>query len=396
MQWHVKFGRMPYEELMQPLTAVSRSKGTRLECEICGKPATIQCVKCPTYYCSKDHFVLDWEGILYLIADDINMLRCGEPALGSEEERHNRAEELEKLRMDCIEAAIDTSHKYLIGGEQNKAIPGALYALKLTLELRGPESDKLVTPYLFLAEANLGLNRASVAEEFLALANWSLLKNPNPDHGLIATLHKNFGRLYALQRNWDQSVEAFAMSIYHASRHHGPLSPKTGTAYFAMGRVFQSRYMDEQAQSFFALILQIYSSYLNHVAQRRQQQSPEESNKTNSHLTKRYGPEKTVFTADPAVAFGALQKQSDQISQGVRGIETDMTMSDMELEEAVEVLRHIHNYRVRKVGQDHDDTKEAKLVYEGIKALLDEARAIVEAEAAAVVTAGGNSMAAIS
>ena len=38
---------------------------------------------------------------------------------------------------------------------------------------------ELVPSYLLLAEANLGLGRFKQAEEFLSLANWSILKNPD-------------------------------------------------------------------------------------------------------------------------------------------------------------------------------------------------------------------------
>lgn len=36
----------------------------------------------------------------------------------------------------------------------------------------------MVPPYLLLSEANLGLEQLQSAEEFLSLANWSIIKAP--------------------------------------------------------------------------------------------------------------------------------------------------------------------------------------------------------------------------
>lgn len=37
----------------------------------------------------------------------------------------------------------------------------------------------MVPPYLLLSEANLGLGLLQSAEEFLSMANWSILKTPH-------------------------------------------------------------------------------------------------------------------------------------------------------------------------------------------------------------------------
>ena len=50
--------------------------------------------------------------------------------------------------------------------------------MNLTKDVHGEDSIEIVPTYLLLAEANLGLKRLKAAEEFLSLANWSVLKNP--------------------------------------------------------------------------------------------------------------------------------------------------------------------------------------------------------------------------
>ena len=61
-------------------------------------------------------------------------------------------------------------------GKYDLAVPGALQSLKFAIEIYGSESVELVSSHLLLAEANLGLRRLKVAEEFLSLANWNLVK----------------------------------------------------------------------------------------------------------------------------------------------------------------------------------------------------------------------------
>jgi hypothetical protein len=42
-------------------------------------------------------------------------------------------------------------------------------------------------------------SRFTATEEFLSLANWSVLKNPQCSNTLRSQLHRNFGKLYSAQ-----------------------------------------------------------------------------------------------------------------------------------------------------------------------------------------------------
>lgn len=52
-------------------------------------------------------------------------------------------------------------------------------ALAFSKEIFGDGSIEMVPPYLLLSEANLGLGVLQSAEEFLSMANWSILKTPH-------------------------------------------------------------------------------------------------------------------------------------------------------------------------------------------------------------------------
>jgi hypothetical protein len=86
-----------------------------------------------------------------------------------------------------------------VHGDFELSIPGAVQALRFSLDVYGAGKIELVPCYLLLAEANLGLGRHKQAEEYLSLANWSILKNPDCSNRTKSQLYRNFGKLYASQ-----------------------------------------------------------------------------------------------------------------------------------------------------------------------------------------------------
>ena len=64
-------------------------------------------------------------------------------------------------------------------------------ALTFSKEVFGQGSIEMVPPYLILSEANLGLGLLHNAEQFLSMANWSILKTPHCSNSLRSQV---FGR----------------------------------------------------------------------------------------------------------------------------------------------------------------------------------------------------------
>eukprot|EP00397_Hematodinium_sp_SG-2012_P043557 GEMP01048442.1.p1 GENE.GEMP01048442.1~~GEMP01048442.1.p1 ORF type:complete len:357 (+),score=77.06 GEMP01048442.1:121-1191(+) len=278
----------------EPISQLARPKGVRYECEICGRPATLQCSECPAYYCTHEHFDIDWRGIRNLIAQDIVVLRERPKIVGSEEDRDKRNEELKAIRKELLDLCTETAQKFLVQGKYELAVPGALQSLKFAIELYGNEAAELVPSYLLLAEANLGLRRLKIAEEFLSLANWNLLKHEGKH--LMSNLQRNFGRLYAAQQRYNEALQAFATDIYYSSLEFGPEHIRSAPSYFHMGRVFQSHQKAERTSEFYDRVLAIYAQYFEDWL-----------NNT----------------------------QGDQISA-------------VEVEEAIEILKHITEYRQKR------------------------------------------------
>ena len=124
--------------------------------------------------------------------------------IGSQEERSRRESELQAIRKELLDLCTETAQKFLVQGKYELAVPGALQSLKFAIDIHGNEATDLVPSYLLLAEANLGLRRLQIAEEFLSLANWNLLKKPEAGSSMMSNLQRNFGRLYAAQQRYNE------------------------------------------------------------------------------------------------------------------------------------------------------------------------------------------------
>merc|ERR1712194_304130 len=289
-----------------PINQLARPKSVKYECEVCGKPATLKCLECPTYYCTQEHFDIDWRGIPQLIAQDIVVLRERPKMIGSEEERDRRAEELMGIRKELLELCTETAQKFLVQGKYELAVPGALQSLKFATEVFGSEATELVPSYLLLAEANLGLRRLKIAEEFLSLANWNILKHPQAGSSMMSNLQRNFGRLYAAQQRYNEALQAFATDIYHSSLEYGPENIRSAPSYFHMGRVFQSHQKSDRAASFYAKVVDVYTSFMETW----------------------------------------INEASGEASSDVTAVE---------VEEAIEIVKHITDYREKRSDDDNAD-----------------------------------------
>lgn len=291
----------------EPINRLSKAKGAKYLCEITGAPATLVCSECPVYFATKEHFDVWWRGIGNLIAQDIVVLRGPPKMIGSEEERHRRNEELMGIRRELLELCTETAQKFLVQGKYELAVPGALQSLKFAIEVHGSEATELVPSYLLLAEANLGLRRLKIAEEFLSLANWNILKHPQAGSSMMSNLQRNFGRLYAAQQRYNEALQAFATDIYHSSLEFGPENIRSAPSYFHMGRVFQSHQKADRAASFYAKVVDVYSKFL-----------------------------------EAWMSENSFEQSSD--------------ITAVEVEEAIEIVKHITDYREKRSEDDQSDT----------------------------------------
>eukprot|EP00937_MAST-01D_sp_MAST-1D-sp2_P000511 g511.t1 len=254
----------PIEFRIERLNPLSCPKGESFACELTGLPATVQLVTpyLTLFYATREHAEQAWEGIISKIAPILGPLRREPPIIGSEEERARRANTLLMSKRALIDLTKNEASKYLVRGQFELAVPGALQALRFSHELFGERSIELVPSYLLLAEANLGLQRNKQAEEFLSLANWSVLKHPDCSNAIRSQLHRNFGKLYAAQGKYQQSLQQLSQDVYYSSLEIGPEHVDTAGGFYHMANVFYAQNRIENALALFDKVVDIWYKFL--------------------------------------------------------------------------------------------------------------------------------------
>lgn len=263
------------------LNPLSNPKGLKLLCELCQKPAFIQCTKCRvTYYCGIEHQKADWLGIHEKICQLLIPLRTPVPFMSSDEERVHRQQQLLQRQMQMIELTRTTGQKLLFEGKHDQAVPAAMQSLRFAIDVYGLASIQLVPSYLILGEASIGLGRLSQAEEYLSQAQWTVLKTPECSNAIKSKLYRNLGLLYAAKGEYEEALRQLADDIYHASEEFGTNDIRTSGGYFHMANVFFRQNRMDIADSLYEEVTGIWYEHLTHLVQTRMR----------SPKTPRFGP----------------------------------------------------------------------------------------------------------
>jgi len=159
-------------------------------------------------------------------------------SFSSEDERLKLEQGLHKAKRALIDVKRLEATSHLVHGDFDAAALEAGRALKLSLDVFGPGKIELVSCHLLLAEANLGLGRQKFTAEYLARANWCILKNPDCSNRLKSQLYRNFGKLYASQGKYDEALRQLANDIYFSSLQSGPEHVDTAGGFYYMATVF--------------------------------------------------------------------------------------------------------------------------------------------------------------
>jgi tetratricopeptide (TPR) repeat protein len=249
----------------QRLNPLATAKGQKLLCELTGKPASIvvNYFGVPYYYCDRTTLELDWNGIKQKIAQLLVPLRQPPSVIPSVEERERQEANVRKSKLALIDLCRMEATKFLVHGDFELSIPGAVQALRYSLDVYGAGKIELVPCYLLLAEANLGLGRHKQAEEYLSLANWSILKNPDCSNRTKSQLYRNFGKLYASQGKHDEALRQLANDVYFSSLQVGPEHIETAGGYYYIATVF---YLQRRIDCALAMCDKVVDIWLKHVS----------------------------------------------------------------------------------------------------------------------------------
>lgn len=165
-------------------------------------------------------------------------------------------------RKHMIELTRTTGQKLLFEGKHEQAVPAAMQSLRFSIDVHGLDSIQLVPSYLILAEASIGLHKLTQAEEYLAQAQWTVLKTPDCSSAIKSKLYRNWGLLCAAQGNFDDALRHIADDIYHASEEFGTDDIGTSGGYFHMANVFFRQNRMDVADSLYSRVTDIWHEHL--------------------------------------------------------------------------------------------------------------------------------------
>ena len=229
----------------------------------------LSCV--PLTISSQYHQAIDAQGIHDKICALLAPLRGPLPIVSSEDDRLKRNLTIKMSQHALIDLCKKEASKFLVIGKYELAVPGALQSLRFSMEVYGDGRIELVPSYLLLAEANLGVSKFKLAEEFLTLANWNVLKNPNCSNVVKSQLYRLFGKLYASQGNYSDALLQLAHDIYYSSLEAGPEHIDTAGGYYYLASVFLLQEKIEHALANFDKVIDIWYKFLINLRQHPQE-----------------------------------------------------------------------------------------------------------------------------
>ena len=134
-----------------------------------------------------------------------------------------RAELVQPFRLALLKLSSQDAARLMAGGDYEAALPIALDAVRQGQDLFKPSPAVQLFPlYLLAAQANLGLKRGKACEDFLGLASWLALKEPDSCTNVMRSqLSRLFGQLRAMQGEHHEALKCFAEDVYHCSIGEG-------------------------------------------------------------------------------------------------------------------------------------------------------------------------------
>ncbi|KAI7797616.1 zinc finger MYND domain-containing protein 12 [Triplophysa rosa] len=245
------------------INPLANPKGVKTLCELCQKPAKLQCTNCRvTYYCNPDHQQTDWTSIHEKVCPLLVSIHSPPPlhTLQADRERHHR--ETLKKQEQLIEIAHLEAQKWVSKKSFHHAIPAALLFLRWAMRLYGSHPVKLVPAYLLLAQANIGLDSMSQAREYLTKAEWAVMNTPDCNPTVHHQLHRSLGRLHAATGKYSSALFHFSNDVYYASEVFGLDSIVTFGGYFLMAEVFLKQNKPDVTRSLYTEVACFWHTHL--------------------------------------------------------------------------------------------------------------------------------------
>nr|XP_033777709.1 zinc finger MYND domain-containing protein 12 isoform X2 [Geotrypetes seraphini] len=206
---------------------LAQPKWLKLRCELCGNTAYLKCPDCKvTYYCDIDHMQSDLISIHGKICPLLSSLRTPFPFFLTDTQRQQYAEQMMQRKKHLVDITYQEAQKFLCEG----------------------------------------LGDLAQAQEYLAQAQWTVLKSSDCGSNIHHKLHRNLGRLYAAEGNLQESLYHFANDVYYASEAFGTDDIRVTGGYFQMANVFFCLNKRDIADSLYIEVTNIWNDHLCKLA----------------------------------------------------------------------------------------------------------------------------------
>ncbi|XP_026857167.2 zinc finger MYND domain-containing protein 12 isoform X1 [Electrophorus electricus] len=250
------------------INPLANPKGGKKLCELCQKPAYLQCTKCRvTYYCDVAHQQADWNSIHNKACELLILIRSPAPLHSWQTDRDHHHMQTQKRLEQLMELSHAESKRRVSEGKYEEALPAAQLSLRCAMDVYGPNAVEHVPAYLLLAEANMGLGFLSQAEGYLSKAQWTTMKTLGCSQVILHQLHRTLGRLYTATGRYRSALLHFANDIFHASEEFGLNSVVSAGGYFLMANVFVKEEKPDIAISLYSQVTSIWHMHLSKMVE---------------------------------------------------------------------------------------------------------------------------------
>jgi tetratricopeptide (TPR) repeat protein len=205
---------------------------------------------------------IGWVNLAQKFQELFALLNAPSSGLNASEARRQQKEQVSKAIETLLDMAQQECRRLLVEGDAKAAIEGGLRTLKLKEQYYGVGSLQLVPAYFHLARTNQYIDKFKPAEEFLSLAQWTLLKHQEADVSLRAELHQTFGLLYASDGKLEVALKHLATATYYLSVMNGPDHILTSFGYFDLGNVFAAKANMDCAMAYYEKVKTSWRSHL--------------------------------------------------------------------------------------------------------------------------------------
>lgn len=117
------------------------------------------------------------------------------------------------MQRNLLDMTRTVGRKFLFEGRYDYSIPAAMQSLRFAIDIFGLSSIELVPSYLILAEASIGLGRVPQADEYLAQAQWTVLKTPTCGNEIRSDLHRILGLLNDAKGDYQGAIKSLANDV---------------------------------------------------------------------------------------------------------------------------------------------------------------------------------------